>query len=89
VFSKAEVSSAAYEFIPSPHYGPFGPYVEWPYGRRRVALSGGVDVPIGTGRVAVVPSLRVYYIFREEVMKDQIGLGQWSIRPGIGVRVGL
>lgn len=87
VFSNVQISSADLEFVPSMHYGPFGPYERWPYGERRFALSGGVDVPIGRGRVAVVPGVRLHYIFREEVMADQVGLGRWSIRPCIGVRV--
>jgi hypothetical protein len=91
-FSNVQVSTSYLMFLPGPPYsayGPYGEYGRWPYGERRLAVSGGVDVPIGRGRVAVVPSLRLHYITREEVLGDQIGLGHWSFRPGIGVRIGL
>ena len=88
-FSNVQVSTSRLVWTPSPSYGPFSEYERWPRGEQRLTLSGGIDMPIGRGRLAVVPSVRVHYITREEVLGDQIGLGHWSIRPGIGVRIGL
>jgi hypothetical protein len=68
-------------------YGPYGEYVRFDEGQELFALSGGLDVAIGRGRFAIVPTFRLHYIFREEVLKDQVGLGHWAIRPGVGVRI--
>jgi hypothetical protein len=56
-------------------------------GQKGFALSAGLDVAIGRGRFAIVPTFRLHYIFREEGLKDQVGLGHWAIRPGVGVRI--
>ncbi|MBE3071350.1 MAG: hypothetical protein IMZ67_00110 [Acidobacteria bacterium] len=87
VLTDTQLSTSRLEFVPMQHYGPFGDYERWPFGQRRYALSGGVDVPIDSGRVAVVPSIRLHYIVRDEDTKNQIGLGRWAVRPGIGLRV--
>jgi hypothetical protein len=73
-------------FDPTQHYSEFGDYEPWNYGHTRPALSFGVDVPIGRGRVAVVPTLRVHYISRS-TENEQIGVGSWAVRPGIGVSI--
>lgn len=85
-FADTLVSTSRQVFVPLEHYEDFSEYVPWGSGGTRPALSFGVDVPIGRGHVAVVPTLRVHYIFRDEV-NEQIGVGGWSIRPGIGVSV--
>jgi len=90
VVSNVQSSTSYLVFTPGqPYatYGPYGEYVRSDEGRIRFALSGGLDVAIGRGRFAIVPTFRVHYIFREEVMKDQVGLGHWTIRPGVGVRI--
>jgi hypothetical protein len=90
-FSNVQVSTSYLVFSSTPpysSYGPFNEYERWLHGQRRFAVSGGIDVPIGRGRLAIVPSLRLHYITREEVLGDQIGLGRWSLRPGIGVHIG-
>jgi hypothetical protein len=87
-FSNVQVSTSYLQWNPDSSYGPFGEYERWLHGQRRFAVSGGIDVPIGRGRLAIVPSLRLHYITREEVLGDQIGLGHWSLRPGLGVRIG-
>jgi hypothetical protein len=87
VLADTQLSTSRLEFVPMQHYGEFGDYVRWPLGHRRFALSGGIDVPIGSGRVAVVPAVRLHYIFRDEDTKNQIGLGRWAVRPGIGLRL--
>ena len=86
-FADTLVSTSRQEFVPVQHYGDFGDYVPWVSGRTRPAVSFGVDVPIGRGRVAVAPTLRVHYTFREEVLGDQVGLGHWAVRSGVGVRI--
>ena len=86
-FSNVQISTSNLVWTPHQSYGPFGEYERWPHGQQRFTVSGGIDVPIGRGRLAVVPSVRVHYITREEVLGDQIGLGHWSTRPGIGVRI--
>jgi hypothetical protein len=52
----------------------------------RLGVSAGVDVRVGAGRVAVVPSVRVLHVF-----KDYIGgsakAWTWSVRPGVALRV--
>jgi hypothetical protein len=87
-FSNVQVSTSYLQSDPNRPYGPFGEYERWLHGRRRFVVSGGVDVPIGRGRLAIVPSLRLHHITREEVLGDQIGLGHWSLRPGLGVHIG-
>jgi hypothetical protein len=85
VFNDTRISTANPQSPPTLGYGPYGEYERWRHGERRFAVSGGIDAPIGRGHLAIVPSVRLHYITREEVLGDQIGLGHWSIRPGIGV----
>ena len=87
VFADMLVSTSHSEWTPFWHYSAFGDYERWPYGQRRFALSGGVDVPMGRGPFAVVATFRLHYVFRDEDTRDQIGLGSWAIRPGISVRL--
>ena len=87
VFSNVQRSTSYLALGPPYSYGPYGEYVRFDQGQNAFALSGGLDVPIGRGRFAIVPTLRFHYIFRDEVLKDQVGLGHWAIRPGVGVRI--
>jgi hypothetical protein len=87
VFSNVQTSTSYLVFTPNQAYGPYGEYVRFDQGQKRFALSGGLDVAIGRGHFAIVPTFRLHYIFREEVLKDQVGLGHWAIRPGVGVRI--
>ena len=87
VFSNAQSATSLLVFTPNQTYGPYSDWVRFDQGQTLFALSGGLDVAIGRGRFAVVPTFRLHYIFREDVLKDQVGLGQWAIRPGLGVRI--
>jgi len=90
VFSNVQASTSYLVFTPDQiygTYGPYGEYVRFDESQKGFALSGGLDVAIGRGRFAIVPTFRLHYIFREEVLKDQVGLGHWAIRPGVGVRI--
>ncbi len=87
-FADTWFSSSALQFLPNLGYSPYGDYIQDTTGRTRPVITGGLDLPINIGRVAILPTFRFHYIFREEVMKDQRGLGSWAVRPGIGVRVG-
>jgi hypothetical protein len=92
VFSNVQTSTSTSYLVYTPDQiyaadGPYGEYVRYDQGQKGFALSGGLDVAMGRGRVAIVPTFRLHYIFREEVLKDQVGLGHWAIRPGVGVRI--
>jgi len=90
VFSNVQASTSYLVFTPDqpyPTYGPYGEYVRYDHGQNGFALSGGLDVAISRGRFAIVPTFRLHYIFRDEVLKGQVGLGHWAIRPGVGVRI--
>ncbi|MCU0251815.1 MAG: hypothetical protein MUE61_16555 [Vicinamibacterales bacterium] len=54
------------------------------------AFAGGVDVRIGSGRVAVVPGFRVRAVTRGEDLVGYYpgGFPRWTIGAGGGVRVG-
>jgi len=53
------------------------------------AFAGGVDVRIGSGRVAVVPGFRVRAVTRGEDLVAYYpgGFPRWTIGAGVGVRV--
>ncbi len=86
VFSDVQIATSYLQFVPTQQYGPFGDYERWPYGHRCLAVSAGIDVPIGHGRFVFAPTFRLHYILRDSDTSDQIGLGRWAIRPGFGVR---
>jgi hypothetical protein len=54
------------------------------------AFIGGVDLRIGSGRVAVVPGFRVRAVTRGEDLVAYYpgGFPRWTIGAGVGVRVG-
>jgi hypothetical protein len=87
VFSNVQGSGSGLVFTPTMGYGPYSDWSRFNQGQKLFALSGGLDVRIGRGRFAFVPTFRLHYIFREEVLKDQRGLGQWAIRPGAGIGI--
>ncbi len=87
-FADTSISTSSLEpdVIAFSTFGPFSDYVPWEHGKTRPVITGGLDLPISIGRVAILPTLRFHYIFRE-AENEQIGVGNWAVRPGIGVRV--
>ena len=70
------------------NFGPFGP--ETQLTRWTVGVTGGVDVGARvTGRIEIVPQLRLHWIQRAESGSGYsgfLGLGSLVVRPAVGIR---
>jgi hypothetical protein len=90
VIREDTLQRTAYAPFGSANFGPYGP--ETPLTRWTVGLTGGADIAVQvSGRVQIVPQIRLHWVERASVGSENasLALGSTIIRPAVGVRVSL